>query len=58
MSYSLTTSCHSCTKKDECTDRHFLAGAIHGIHQISTVKSHMGSGSITLDCNRLEIKAG
>lgn len=56
MSYSLYTKCRTCQLKDNCTDVHFLEGAISGIHQVwPAEKGHLGSGSITLDCTNFII---
>jgi hypothetical protein len=55
MSYSLITKCFGCVKKDRCSDRHFLEGAISGIHQVHPPeKGHLGSGSVELNCQNLE----
>lgn len=54
MSYSLNTKCGICTKKDKCTDRNFIRGAIDGIHSIfPPQETHLGSGSIDLNCQNL-----
>ena len=54
MSYSLNAPCGTCTKKDKCTDRHFLEGAISGIHMVwPSDKGHLGSGTIDLKCQNL-----
>ena len=61
MSYSLNTPCHNypssspegqgdCVKKDTCTDRHVLYGAVCAIHQMPFGVGHLGAGSITLTC--------
>jgi D-arabinose 1-dehydrogenase-like Zn-dependent alcohol dehydrogenase len=51
MSYSLNTKCGICEKKDKCTDRHFIEGAISGIHSVyPAVKGHLGSGTVDLNC--------
>lgn len=56
MSYSLKNDCGLCTKKNKCTDVHFLKGAVEGIHfvPIGPEGSHMGSGSITMKCDNFE----
>lgn len=52
MSYSLNTKCGDCEKRNKCTDKHFLEGAISGIHQVyPSEKGHLGSGSVDLNCN-------
>ena len=57
MSYSLNAKCSDCTKKDKCTDRHFIEGAINGIHCVwPSEKGHLGSGSIDLNCSKYEKK--
>ena len=57
MSYGLTSECGVCIKKDKCTDRHFIEGAISGIHQVwPAEKGHLGSGTIIIQCQRLEQK--
>ncbi len=59
MSYSLIHKCLSCNKKDKCTDRHFIEGAISGIHQVWPMdKGHFGSGSIDLNCSNFVDKDG
>ena len=51
MSYSLNTKCGSCASKDKCNDRHFIEGAISGIHSVwPAEKGHLGSGTIDLNC--------
>lgn len=50
MSYSLMTPCADCPEKEDCTYAKFIYGAIQGIHQVSTSKSHRGGGTVTLDC--------
>lgn len=55
MSYSFTEPCYGCKKKDQCTDRHFVRGAINGIHDVHPPeKGHLGAGVITLTCFHLE----
>ena len=55
MSYSQSNLCWKCTKKDKCTDRHFVDGAIAGIHSVwPAEKGHLGAGTITLACQNLE----
>ena len=55
MSYGLTTKCETCIKKDKCNDRHFIQGAISGIHSVWPMeKGHLGSGTIIIDCQRFE----
>lgn len=56
MSYSLNDPCHPCTKKDKCTDRCVISGAIVGIHQMPFGVGHLGAGTITLSCFNLEVK--
>lgn len=55
MSYSFNEPCTSfenpCLKKDQCTDRAVIAGAIAGIHQMPFGTGHLGSGSIDLSCH-------
>jgi len=60
MSYSLETPCcnfhpstppNDCLKKDTCTDRHILYGAVCAIHQMPFGVGHLGAGTITLTCN-------
>ena len=51
MSYSLYTQCGTCEKKDRCTDKHFIEGAISGIHSVyPSSKGHLGSGSVEIKC--------
>ncbi len=57
MSYSLITKCETCIKKDKCNDRHFINGAISGIHSVwPAEKGHLGSGSVDLNCQNFEQK--
>ena len=69
MSYSLVTPCCNypslepegqgdCIKKDTCTDRHVVYGAICAIHAMAYGAGHLGAGTITLSCsNKLMAKA-
>lgn len=51
MSYSFIAPCGDCTKREVCSDRHFIEGAITGIHSVyPPVKGHLGSGTIELNC--------
>jgi hypothetical protein len=54
MSYSLNCPCFDCTKKDKCTDRASIAGAISGIHCMPYGVGHLGAGSIDLNCINIE----
>lgn len=55
MSYSLISKCGSCMKVDKCTDRHFIEGAISGIHQVwPAEKGHLGGGSVDLNCQNYQ----
>ena len=53
MSYSFNNECGGCTKKDVCTDRASISGAISGIHQMPFGVGHLGSGTISLACHNL-----
>ena len=66
MSYSLITPCCSypsgnpegqgdCLKKNTCTDRHVLHGAICAIHTMPFGIGHQGAGTITLTCGNKEV---
>lgn len=55
MSYSLKHPCGNCAKVDKCSDRHFIQGAINGIHDVyPSEKGHFGGGTITIDCQNPE----
>ena len=54
MSYSFENPCLDCANKDKCTDRAFVAGAIDGTHQTDSSHSHLGYGTITLECGGVE----
>ena len=57
MSYIQQNKCFSCTKEDKCNDRHFIDGAIQGIHSVwPAEKGHLGAGTIVLDCQNHEEK--
>jgi hypothetical protein len=52
MSYSLHVPCFTCGNRDKCTDRHFIEGAISGIHAVYPKdKGHLGSGSVEIKCS-------
>ena len=66
MSYSLETPCCNypsavpggqgdCVKKDICTDRAVLNGAISAIHQMPFGVGHLGGGSIVLNCSNKQL---
>jgi hypothetical protein len=54
MSYPFNHPCTAfnapCLKKDTCTDRHVVQGAISGIHSMPFGVGHLGAGSIELTC--------
>ena len=54
MSYSLNVPCGPCVKQGQCTDRASIAGAISGIHQMPFGAGHLGSGTVTINCNNLQ----
>ena len=57
MSYGLNSKCGMCLKQNKCTDKHFIEGAISGIHSVwPTEKGHLGSGTIDLNCHNFEEK--
>jgi hypothetical protein len=57
VSYSLYTQCGTCEKKDKCSDRHFIEGAINGIHSVYPMsKGHLGSGSIEIKCQNFVVQ--
>ncbi len=59
MSYSLDVPCYPCLKKDKCTDRASIAGALSGIHQMPHGIGHLGSGKVVLVCNNsLQVAPG
>ena len=54
MSYSLEHECNNCKESDRCSDRHFIDGAINGIHQVwPAEKGHFGAGTIEIKCQNL-----
>lgn len=57
MSYSFNNECSACTKKDKCTDRASIAGAISGIHQMPFGVGHLGSGIVKLECMNIDREA-
>jgi hypothetical protein len=68
MSYSLVTPCcnypsqtpggqGACLKKDICTDRHVISGAISAIHSMPFGVGHLGAGAITLSCGNKQVAA-
>lgn len=58
MSYSQVTPCWNCNKKEKCTDHVKINDAVQSIHSenLSTESGHMGSGSIVLNCTRIDAK--
>jgi hypothetical protein len=63
MSYLLSSKCKDCLKQDKCVDRHFVQGAIAGIHEVNSWsisenrcvnKGHLGCGTIELQCSNFE----
>lgn len=53
MSYSFDYDCEECQKKEACTDRHVVQGAINAIHSMPFGVGHLGSGCISLDCQNI-----
>lgn len=56
MSYSVEKDCEACAKKGKCTDSAFIEGAVQGIHQTDCSHSHLGAGTIIIDCVLFEEK--
>lgn len=57
MTYSVSFPCDDCRLKDKCTDRHFIEGAVYGIHSVfPMVKGHLGAGEIELICSNIQPK--
>lgn len=60
MSYSIQSPCFNgeveCVKSEKCTDRHFIQGAVSGIHNMmgSDEFGHMGAGVIKHECSNAE----
>lgn len=56
MSWSLINKCHTCKERQLCSDRHFIQGAIIGIHNMpySLEFGHLGSGTVTMECHNFE----
>lgn len=53
MSYGFNHPCDApapCLKREKCTDRASIYGAICGIHQMPSGTGHLGAGTITLAC--------
>ena len=52
MSYSLTTPCYNCKKREACTDPQKIQDAVNAIHDepASDESGHMGGGYIMLQC--------
>ena len=58
MSYSISSTCYHCVKKEKCTDHVKIADAVQEIHKdsLSSESGHMGSGSIMHQCFNFEAK--
>lgn len=58
MSYSVNSACWNCKNQDKCTDHVKIGAAVQDIHKdcLSTESGHMGSGSIIIQCCRLDAK--
>lgn len=53
MSYSFNHPCDNCLKRQRCTDRHVVQGAITAIHSMPFEVGHLGAGEINLECQNL-----
>ena len=58
MSYSVTSPCHNCLKREKCTDHVKVQEAVDNIHHdcISSEEGHMGAGTIAIQCCRVDAK--
>lgn len=54
MSYSRNYPCAYCNKKTTCTDSTRIEEGIEKIHQTSYENGHKGSGTIILQCNKMD----
>ena len=50
MSYSVSSPCYDCTKKETCTDEKDLREAVTTIHSKTKDTGHQGAGQIVLAC--------
>lgn len=57
MSYSVQTTCWNCTKREKCTDHVHVQNAVNEIHKNCLNEGgHLGSGSVIIQCARLDPK--
>jgi len=55
MSYSVSFPCNVCVLMNKCNDRHFIEGAVNGIHSVyPSSKGHLGAGEVELHCQNLQ----
>ena len=56
MSYSVSSPCYNCHKREKCTDHVKIQEAVNNIHQdcLSSEKGHMGAGVIAIQCYRVD----
>jgi hypothetical protein len=58
MSYSVSSTCWNCLKKEKCTDHVKIKDAVNEIHKqtASNEAGHMGSGNIMHQCFKCDPK--
>ena len=58
MSYSISSTCGNCSKKEKCTDHVHIQNAVNEIHKSpsSNEEGHMGSGNIMHQCLKFDCK--
>jgi hypothetical protein len=57
MSYSVNQRCGACKKQADCADGVIIMTAVQSIiHAWAYRKAHLGSGSVTHDCQNFEDK--
>jgi peroxiredoxin len=54
MSYTRNFPCNYCTKKETCSDYKDIETAICKIHEKTYEQGHQGSGSVTIECLRMD----
>ena len=56
MSYSVSSPCWACAKRETCTDEKRIQEGVNRIHETSFEDGHQGSGIIVLACQQQHAK--
>ena len=56
MSYGVVFKCLECKKNDKCVDSTVIKHSVYALHDLTSIKGHLGHGNVIIDCHGFEPK--